>query len=262
MPATVDIPFCECPVQLITNERLLRRESRIGGLFLGVTFLLLAAGLLLSFEAERWASVLAPWVPDATNWAPIILTYAIVIVGMALYYFGNTRVRRYGAQYRQDGRLRQLLRGLDDRYVLYTFLSRKLPDYVLVGPSGVHVITPRAQQGEITCRDDRWAVQSGAFRRAFTLLYGTPVGSPSHDTYQGVHKVQALLTEKLGPDEKLPIQGLIVFTGDRVRLRIERCSFPVTTGKEVRRVVSKVKNRLNPTQLDRLRAVFEEVRAQ
>ncbi len=146
--------------------------------------------------------------------------------------------------------------------MLYTFLSRKLPDYVLVGPSGVHVLTPRAQQGEISCRDDRWSVQSGALRRAFTLFYGTPIGSPSHDTFQGVRKVQALLQEKLGPDENLPIQGLIIFTGERVRLRIERCSFPVTTGKEVRRVVSKIKNRLNAAQLERLRAVFEEVRSQ
>jgi hypothetical protein len=248
-------------VQLLPNERLLRRESRIGGLFLGITFAVLAAGLLLSFEAERWASLFSGWLPDA-NWAPIIATYGIVILGMVLYYLGNARIRRYGAQYRQDGRLRQLLRGLDDRYALYTFLGRKLPDYVLIGPSGLFVITPRAQQGEIVCRDDRWSVQTGPLRRIFTVLYGNPIGNPSYDTQLGIHRIGSLLTEKLGEAtaELVPPQGLIVFTGERVRLRIERSSFPVTTGREVRRVITRTRNRLSATQLAKVREALEQVR--
>jgi hypothetical protein len=93
-------------------------------------------------------------------------------------------------------------------------------------------------------------------------MYGNPIGNPSYDTQLGVHRVGTLLQEKLGEvtAELTPPQGLIVFTGERVRLRIERCSFPVTTGREVRRVVTRNRNRLSAAQLARLREVLEQVR--
>jgi hypothetical protein len=237
-------------VQVVTNARLIKRESRIGGLLLGVTFLLLGAGLVLSLEQEQWAG-------NFDAWAPVAMTYAIVIVGMVFYYLGNNRLRRYGVRYRQDGRLRHLLKGLDERYVLYTFLGKKLPDYILVGPNGVHVLTPRIQEGEITCQDDRWKRTTNVGIKIFTSLYGNPMGNPSYDTAQGVQRVQALVEEKLPEgSEKPPISGLVVFTGDKVRLRVERCSFPATTGKELRKVIGRLKGRVNQAQLAQLRGIF------
>jgi hypothetical protein len=246
-------------VQVVTNDRLVKRESRIGAGLLGVTFFLLGLGLFLSFQAERWLPVLEQSVPSGfVQWVPIAITYAIVLVGMGFYYLGNARVRRYGPQHRQDNRLRQLLKGLDDRYVLYAYLGRKLPDYVLVGPSGVYVLTTRPQEGEITCRDDRWSSRGGLGRRIFGTLYGSPMGNPSYDTGQGVARVRELLRRNLPGDvPDPPVSGLIVFTGERVRLRVERCSFPATTAKELRKVVGKIKTRLNATQLGPVRAVFE-----
>lgn len=248
-------------MQVLSNDRLLRRESRIGGILLSVTFALLMLGLLLSLAAEGWVHLLEPLMPEAGGWLPIAVTYAIVLVGMALYYLGNARVKRYGPQYRQDGRLSRLLDGLDDRYVLYTFLGKMLPDYVLVGPSGIFVIIARGQRGEVFCRDDRWSIRSGAARRFFTAMYGSPIGSPSFDANQGVQQLQALLAREL-PDlaAAIPVSGLIVFTADDVKLRIERCSFPATTSRQLRKVVTKLKGRLNATQLATTRAVFERAR--
>jgi hypothetical protein len=238
-------------VQLVSNERLVRRESRIGGALLGVTFVMLAVGLLLSLNQESWVGSLS-------SWAPLTVTYAIVIVGMGFYYFGNARIRRYGPRYRQDERLRQLLKGLDDRYVLYTFLSRGLPDYVLLGPSGIFVLTPRFQEGRISCRDDVWSRASSTGRRVLTALYGNPLGRPSHETAQAVQQVQALLQARLAPDtEQPPVSGLIVFTGERVRLDVQRCSVPATTGKELRKIITKLKGKISASQLVRLRSVFD-----
>ena len=103
-------------MQAVVNERLVRRESRIGGALLAVTFSLLLIGFFFSMQQERWSEELAAW-------APIAFTYAVVIVGMAFYYLGNARLRRFGPRYRSDGRLREQLKGLDDRYVLYSFLG-------------------------------------------------------------------------------------------------------------------------------------------
>jgi hypothetical protein len=235
-------------VQAVVNERLVRRESRIGGALLAVTFALLLVGFLFSLQQERWSEELAAW-------APVVFTYAIVIVGMAFYYLGNARLRRFGPRYRMDSRLRELMKGLDDRYVLFSFLGKKLPDYILIGPTGVFVLITRIQDGEISCQDDRWSRPTGFGRRIFTSLYGNPIGSPSYDAARGVAQVRTFLEGVLpGETTDLPIQGLIVFTSNRVRLRVQRCSFPATTSKELKKVVSRAKARLSAQQLSKVQA--------
>ena len=244
-------------MQLVVNDRLVKRQARVGGALLVVTFFMLLGGMLLSWQMESWAQTLTA---EGRGWVPIALTYLIVIAALGLYYFGNTRMRRYGPQHRQDARLRQILKGLDDRYTLYGFLGAGLPDYILVGPSGVHVLTARPQGGEITCREDRWTSKGGAGRRLFTALYGNPIGSPSADTAQGVQRVQAFLDQNLPAGAERPaVSGLVVFTGENVRLRSERCTFTATTARELRKVVTRVKGRLNSSELARLRAAFEAV---
>src|SRR5205823_12932442 len=123
---------------------------------------------------------------------------------------------------------------------------------------GVCVLTVGQQNGEVTCRDDRWSRKSAPAQRFIGALYGNPIGSPSYDTGQGVQRVKALLSQEgWGGTTELPVNGIIVFTADRVRLRVERCSFPATTAKELRRVISKLKGRLNQSQLAQVRAAFE-----
>lgn len=242
-------------MQLLVNDRRVKRQARLGGALLVVTFFMLLGGMLLSWQLDAWTQTLTA---EGRGWLPIGLTYLIVIAALALYYFGNTRMRRYGPQHRQDARLRQLLKGLDDRYTLYGFLGGGLPDYILVGPSGVHVLTARPQGGEISCREDRWVSKGGVGRRLFTALYGNPIGSPSLDTAQGVRRVQAFLDQRLPPGAERPaINGLIVFTGDNVRLRTERCAFTATTARELRKVVTRLKGRLSSSQLAQVRAAFE-----
>jgi hypothetical protein len=220
-----------------------------------VTFALLLGGLLLSTNLERWAEYLEP---EQRTWLPIMLTYGIVLVGMALYYFGSNRMRRFGPQHRQDARLRQILKGLDDRHVLYAFLGGGLPDYILVGPGGLFVLTARPQGGELTCRGDRWSAPGGFGRKLFTSLYGNPIGNPSFDTTQGVQRVRAFLDQRLPAGLERPeVTGLIVFTGEAVRLRTERCSVPATTARELRKVVGRARGKLNNTVLAQLRAAFE-----
>ena len=221
-------------MQLVRNDRLVRREARIGGVLLGITFAVLAAGLVLSQWLEQNLAT-----PDTPPWIPIAGSYAVVLVGMGLLFFGNARVRRYGPQYRQDARLLQILKGLDDRFVFFAFLSRSLPDYILVGPGGVWVLVTRLQGGEITCRDNRWSRRSSAISRIFEAMYGTSIGNPSFDATRGVKRVTDELQANLPADSVPEVNGVIVFTVDGARLRIERCSFPVATSKELRRVVGR-----------------------
>jgi hypothetical protein len=249
-------------VQVVINEPVLKREARISKVLLGATFLLLGAGMFLSLQADRWAKTLEPWLPpEFLPILPVAFTYAIVLIGITLMQIANPRIRRYAPQHRQDARLRQILKGLDDRYVLYAFLGSGLPDYLLVGPSGVYPLITRPQDGEITCRDDRWTRNLGPVRGLFVRLYGNPLGSPSYDASQAAQRVRALLQQKLpsGVDEP-PIQTVVVFTADRVRLRVERCSTPATTARELRKVITRARGRLNQAQMAQVRAALDTVR--
>jgi hypothetical protein len=240
-------------VQLVRNDRLVRREARIGGVLLGITFAVLALGLVFSqwIEQRLAASDAAP------SWLPIAASYSVVLVGMGLLFFGNARVRRYGPQYRQDARLLQILKGLDNRFVFLAFLSRSLPDYILVGPGGVWVLVTRQQRGEITCRDNRWSRRSNALSRIFESVYGTGMGNPSFDATRGIQRVTEHIRATLPVDSVPEINGVVVFTADGVRLRVERCSLPVTTSKELRRVVGKQKDRLNAHRIAEIRRALE-----
>jgi hypothetical protein len=250
-------------LQVLVNERFLKRESRIGKVLLGLTFLLLGLGMFLSLQSERWSRALEPWVgEELLPWVPIAFTYVIVILGVTLMQVANPRIRRFAPQHRQDYRLRQLLKGLDDRYVLYAFLGQRLPDYLLIGPGGVYVLTTRPQDGEITCNGDRWSRRLNPLQGVFVRLYGNPLGNPSYDTARAVQRVRDFLRERLPTaGEDMPVSGLIVFTAERVRLRVERCSFAATTGREVRKVIGKARAGLNQAALAELRAVFDPARA-
>ena len=62
-----------------------------------------------------------------------------------------------GPRNRQEEQLGQAIRGLDDRYKLYAFLSSSLPDYILVSPAGVQVLVARTGRGQISCVRDKWS---------------------------------------------------------------------------------------------------------
>lgn len=236
-------------MQVIANERLIKRETRLGGVLLGVTFLLLGLGFVLT-------SSMGSWFPVGQELA-LAIAYGIVLVGMALYYLGQSRIKRYGPRYRQDGALRQLLKGLDDRYVLYTFLGRKLPDYVLAGPTGLTAFITRDHNGQVLCRDDRWTRSGGRVPKILSVLYGTPIGNPSWDAQQAEARLRELLSKRLDDASNVPVQAVIVFTNPNVRLRVERSAYLVTTAKELRNVVRRLKGSLPPARLEALRQTLQ-----
>jgi hypothetical protein len=166
----------------------------------------------------------------------MVAAYAAIIVGLVLYNFGQIFLRRFGPRVRQDGLLARTLKSLDRRYTLLAFPSTKLPDYVLVGPSGVQVIVTRPQDGSITCRANRWSRDAGAgLKRLGGLLGGTSFGDPSADVSRGVERVrQRLQDQGIAPDEQPPVDGIVVFTSPAAKLRIDGCSYPVTGLKGLR----------------------------
>ena len=216
-------------MHVVANENLVRTRVRLASAAHMAALAVFAVGLFVS------------WNNPIPTFEQMIGSYVAIIVGLVLYNVGQVSLRRYGPRFRHDTVLEKSLKGLDRRYTLLTFPSSKLPDYVLVGPTGVHVIVPRLHRGQITCRANQWTRErGGGLRRLLGLFGGNPFGDPTRDADSGVRRVRQRLHDR-GIGDELPVGAVVVFTNPAVKLRVEGCSVPVTVAKNLRNIVRPAK---------------------
>jgi hypothetical protein len=208
-------------MQLVANQQLVKNRVRLGLVFHFGALAVLIAGALLSTQIDATRDI---------AWQ----TWVAFVAGLGLYTLGQTQLRRWGPGKRQEEQLGQAIRGLDDRYKLYAFLSSSLPDYILVSPAGVHVLIARNEGGQISCVRDRWKASSSRLMS----LFGPGLGNPSADASRQLQKLRGLLAESGIQD--VPISSLIIFTNPKAQLRIEGCSSTVTRIKELKDVLRRM----------------------
>ena len=222
-------------MQVVVNHSLVRSKVRLAWLFHLSALIVYAAGLWLSTVQPEGSL-------ESTG-----LLFGAMAAGLLLYSVGQSPLRRWGPRFRQDAALARALKGLDDRYTLLAFPATALPDYILVGPGGVRVLVPRAHDGVISCRGDRWERQAGGgLARVLSFFARNPLGDPGRDVADGVRRVRERLRERgLGDDRESTVDGLVVFTNPAVKLRIEGCSPTVTGPKQLRSYVRAAKGAFN-----------------
>jgi hypothetical protein len=209
-------------MQFVANQQLVKNRVRLGIGFHISALAVFAIGLALSIQIDTSRELpLASWVA--------------IGCGLVLYSLGQTQLRRWGPRNRQEEQLGQAIRGLDDRYKLYAFLSSSLPDYILVSPAGVHVIVIRQDATSVACVRDQWRKVGG---NRLTGLFGQSFGNPSADASRQLEKLRTLLAKEGILD--VPTSALIVFTNPKVQLRVEGCSATVTKVKELKDVLRRL----------------------
>jgi hypothetical protein len=231
-------------MQLVANQQLVKNRVRLGLGFHITALVVFALGFLLSTQLQSSGEL--PW----ESWAAIL-------AGLGLYSLGQTQLRRWGPRNRQEEPLGQAIRGLDDRYKLYAFISSSLPDYILVSPAGVHVLIIRQDAGQVACVRDQWK-GSGSRLMAF---FGTTLGNPSGDAAKQLDKLRALLAQYGQQD--VPTSSLIVFTNPKVQLRVEGCSSTVTRIKDLKDVLRRMSGKganvaLSSAKIREIQKIFDQ----
>lgn len=231
-------------MQVAANHRLVRNRSRLAwALYLGAMGIFFL-GLVTSSRAEVDQSAsMIPWVS--------------ISIGMLLWFTSLSQLRRWGPRHRQDRVLAAALSDLDDRYKLYSFVSSRLPDFIVVGPLGVVSLVTRSEGGTITCLKDRWK-KGGQFM--LTAIFGNPFGNPSYDAQEQVRRLRRLLDE--GGMQHVPTGSMIVFTNDRARPRVEGCSYPVARLKTLKETLLRLAGKgrsvaLTSAQVREVRSLFD-----
>ena len=211
-------------MHVIVNQKLISSRVKIASAAHLAALGVFAVGLFVS-----WSN------PEPTM-EQMVGAYAAIIVGLILYNAGQFFLRRFGPRFRADGIIARTLKGLDRRYTLLAFPSTKLPDTILVGPAGIQVIVARPHDGAITCRANQWHRDPGkGLKRLSGMFGGSPFGNPSEDASKGIARVRQRLDQRGIPEsQQPPVDGIIVFTNPAAKLRIDGCSYPVTTLKGLR----------------------------
>jgi len=205
-------------MKIVTNEKLINRNKKIGQVTSIASLVVLGGGLYVSFTNTGTST--SPLAPFATT-----ITFAALILGFLLSQVGIFYGNRWGRSPRPDERIIQSLKGLEDKYTFYNFTTN-VP-HLLVGPSGIWVLIPYSVKGVITYDEKkmRWNQKGGNIYMKFFAQEG--LGRPDLDALGLIKDAEKYINENLKDIEHPQVQAALVFTNDKVA--IEATNAPIPT---------------------------------
>lgn len=208
-------------MEIISNDRLIRRNARIGQIASVTGLLVLAGGMYISFARQDlfFLSMIA-----------LLAGFGLSQIGI---YFGN----RWGRRPRPDELLNQALKGLDGRFSLYHYTTPTA--HLLVGPAGVWVLIPRHQGGTITYDEmrKRWRQKGGNLY--LKIFAQESIGRPDLEIPAEIEALRRYLSSRLGDEDVPTVQAALVFTSDRSDLQADNAPYPTLSIKKLKEFIRK-----------------------
>jgi hypothetical protein len=230
-------------MKIIKNEKMIKRNSKIGQYTSLGALVVLGVGMYISFTR-----------PELFVWAvgALLLGFTLTQVGM---YFGN----RWGRSPRPDERLDAGLKGLPGDFVIYHWTTPVA--HLLVGPAGIWVLLPYHQRGHVTYRKNRWRMAGGGFLQNYMRLFGQEgLGRPDLEAEAEINSVRKAFAKEMEEDEIPEIKAVLVFTTDGVEIEAEDApmsALPLKKLKEFMRNKAKEKP-ITSQELEKIKAALPE----
>jgi hypothetical protein len=159
-----------------------------------------------------------------------VLLVAGFVTAMAAVRMGN----RYVRPPRPDTVLDKVLKGLDNRYVLYHYLQPA--EHLLLTPSGLVAIQMQEQRGQVAVHDGQWR-QRSLWQRLRVLLGEAGLGRPDRRLERDIDAVREVVQTIRGDKEALPVEGVIVFYSGKVQLEVQDPRFPTLAPENLRMTI-------------------------
>lgn len=230
-------------MKIIKNEKLIKRNSKIGQWTSLAALIVLGGGMYISF----------------TRTDMFIYSIAALLVGFTLTQIGMYMGNRYGRSPRPDEKLDAGLKGLQNEFSMYHYTTPA--SHLLVGPAGVWVLIPYHQRGKVTFRRNRWKMSGGGFLQSYMRIFGQEsLGRPDIEVDSEVRAVKKHLEKQLGESDVPEIKAMMVFTSDEVEIEAEDAPVPALKLKDVKEFFrKKAKEKpIGPTQLAAVKAALPE----
>lgn len=223
-------------MKIYSNDKLIKRNKRIGSITSLLSLLILGVGMVLSFQDE--------------DGSKLAYTFGSLILGFLLFQVGNFYMSKWGKSPRPDERLNSALKGLDDRYSLYHFYTPI--SHLLIGPAGVLCLVPYQQAGTINYNPikNRWKQVGGNFfMKAFG---GEGIGRPEKEVRFTIDDA-AHYFKRAGINlEPHAPEALMVFTNPNVTLQADESEIPAVTAAKLKEYLrKKAKTKTLPDEISR-----------
>jgi hypothetical protein len=204
-------------MKIIKNEKLIKRNGKIGQWTSLAALVVLGLGMYISFTRQElfvWAL------------ASLLIGFTMTQISM---YFGS----RWGRSPRPDEKLDAGLKGLPGDYTMYHWIAPVA--HLLVGPAGVWALIPYHQRGQVAYRKNRWHLTGGGFMQGYMRLFGQEgIGRPDLEAEAEINAVRKALSAQMDESEIPDIQAALVFTADGIEIEAGDSPLPALPLKKLK----------------------------
>jgi hypothetical protein len=205
---------------IVRNERLIKRNKRIGNVSGLLSIVILGLGMYVSYKFQ-----------ERIEYALIALVLGFTLSQVGIFY-----TNRFSRSPRPDEELDAALKGLDDQYTLYHYQSPV--SHLLVGPAGLWVLYSFPQKGKIVYdgKRGRWKKLGGNFY--LRIFAQDSIGRPDQD----IKISQERLRKELGkiPDFDVPeIKAALVFSNENAVIEAENAPEPTLHARQLKKFIRK-----------------------
>lgn len=204
-------------MRIVKNEKLIKRNARIGQYTSFAALAVLGVGMYISVQRQ-----------DLFVYAVVslILGFAMTQIGM---YFSN----RWGRSPRPDEQLDAALKGLPGDTSLFHYTT-PVP-HLLVGPAGVWILQTYHQRGKVAYSRNRWRLSGGGFMQAYMSVFGQEgIGRPDIDISTEVNSLKKYLAKQLDEQEIPEIQAALIFTNEAAEIDAADAPMPALKAKQLK----------------------------
>lgn len=188
-------------MQIYTNDKLIRRNTMISRFCLFGGMIVLVAGFYVSVKFPEQQTIIV----------------MALIVGFMLSQTGILFTNRWSRQPRSDIQITQALKGFDNRYTLFHFLTPA--SHLLIGPAGIWVLFPRFQKGTITYSNGKWHQKGGNLYLKLFAQEG--LGRPDLEI-ENEKDLTLKYLKKILPDTTIPdIHAALIFTNEKAVIDVQ-----------------------------------------
>jgi hypothetical protein len=191
------------------DEKLIKRNARIGQMAMLAGLLILGGGMYFSFQK-----------PDQVSLSLGALLFGFIVSQIGIFY-----MNRWGRKPTLDMMLDVGLKGLDKRYQLYHYNTPVA--HLLLGPTGLWVLLPYYQRGNITFRNGRWKQTGGGLMYAYLKIFAQEsLGRPDLEVTSETKALLDYLKKKLPEDQIPQIRTALVFLHPKTVIDIPKDENP------------------------------------
>lgn len=221
-------------MKVISNDKLIKRNGRIGNITSLLSIAVLGGGMVLSFSK------------DAEKNFPY--TFGALILGFLMFQIGNFYMAKWGKSPRPDERITSALKGLDDKYTLYHYSAPV--SHLLLGPSGVIGFVPLQQAGTIIYDEgnNRWKQKGGNF--FLKTFGGENIGKPENEVKYTISDATKFLNQKAIDISPFTPEAVLVFTNEKATITAEGSPVPAIPCAKLKEFIrKKAKEKQFPAEL-------------